>query len=130
MWLIPTYFDNIFAYGCHNSLGAQEFCQMLHRVRNPKDKNIFVSFDHYKYYDCIEDNINYEQVEEMLTNDYYLTYHDLNSNVVQKKYKRIGKERVMFYPYKEEPVYDLYVRNCMKDCLETRRKHYHCQGFQ
>lgn len=110
----PEHFDNIFAYGCHNSLGAQEFCQMLHRVRNPKDKNIFVSFDHYKYFDCIEDSINYEQVEEMLTNDYYLTYHDLNSNVVQKKYKRVGKERVMFYPYKEEPVYDLYVRNCIE----------------
>ena len=47
------HFDNIFAYGCHNSLGAQEFCQMLHRVRNPKNKNIYVSFDQYKYYDNI-----------------------------------------------------------------------------
>ena len=109
------HFDNIFAYGCHNSLGSQEFCQMLHRVRNPKDKNIYVSFDHYKYFDPMEDSVNYEQVEEMLTNDYYLTYHDLNSNAIQKKYKRVGKERVMYYPFKDEPVYDLYVRNCIEN---------------
>lgn len=107
----PKHFDNIFCYGCHNSLGSQEFCQMMHRVRNPKNKDIYVSFDHYKYYDPIDDNVTYKQVEEMLCNDYYLTYHDINSNLVQKKFKRVGNERVMFYPYKDEPIYDLYIRN-------------------
>jgi hypothetical protein len=109
-----VHFDNIFAYGCHNSLGSQEFCQMMHRVRNPKNKDIYVSFDHYKYYDPIDDKITYNQVEEMLCNDYYLTYHDINSNLVQKKFKRVGNERVMFYPYKDEPIYDVYIRNSLE----------------
>lgn len=111
----PIHFDNIFSYGCHNSLGAQEFCQMLHRVRNPIDNCIYVSFDNYKYFDPIEDVVSYNQVEEMLCNDYYLTYHDLNTNIVAKKFKRIGKDRVMYYPYKDEPIYDLYVRNCIEN---------------
>jgi len=110
----PEHFDNIFCYGCHNSLGAQEFCQMMHRVRNPKSKDIYVSFDHYKYFDPIDDTIHYKQVEEMLCNDYYLTYHDINSNLIQKKFKRVGDERVMYYPYKDEPIYDLYIRNSME----------------
>jgi len=110
----PEHFDNIFGYGCHNSLGSQEFCQMMHRVRTPKDKNIYISFDRYKYYDPVDDDISYNQVEEMICNDYYLTYHDIHSNLVQKKFKRVGRERVMFYPYKEEPIYDLYIRNCIE----------------
>ena len=56
----PEHFDHIFAYGCHNSLGAQEFCQMLHRVRNPIKKIYYISFDHYKYFDLIDDIIHYE----------------------------------------------------------------------
>ena len=85
----PEHFDNIFGYGCHNSLGSQEFCQMMHRVRTPKDKNIYISFDRYKYYDPVDDDISYNQVEEMICNDYYLTYHDIHSNLVQKKFKRV-----------------------------------------
>ena len=107
----PEHFDDIFAYGCHNSLGAQEFCQMLHRVRKPKNNTIYMSFDYYKYYDPLEDLVDYNQVEEMLCNDYYLTYHDIDSNLVKKKYKRDGPNRVLYYPYKEEAIYDLYVRN-------------------
>ena len=110
----PEHFDNIFGYGCHNSLGAQEFCQMLHRIRKPKDKNIYLSFDYYKYLDPNEDVVKYHQIEEMLCNDYYLTNNDLNNNLITKKYKRVGKERVVFYPYKEEPIYDLYIRNCIE----------------
>jgi hypothetical protein len=110
----PEHFDNIFAYGCHNSLGAQEFCQMLHRVRNIKEKTIYLSFDYYKYFDPIEDMVTYEQVEEMLCNDYYLTYNNLDNNLIKKKYKKVGNERVLYYPYKEEPIYDLYVRNCIE----------------
>ena len=108
----PIHFDSIFAYGCHNSLGAQEFCQMLHRVRSIKENVINISFDYYKYFDRVDDLISYNQVEEMLCNDHYLTYHDLDNNLIQKKYKRVGKERVLYYPYKKEPIYDLYVRNC------------------
>jgi len=110
----PSHFDNIFAYGCHNSLGAQEFCQMLHRVRNPKDNNIYISLDIYKYLDKKEDIVNYEQSEEILCNDYYLTNYNLDSNLIQKKFKRVDNERVIYYPHKEEPVYDLYVRNCVE----------------
>jgi|SaaInlStandDraft_6_1057023.scaffolds.fasta_scaffold04517_6 hypothetical protein len=108
----PEHFDTIFAYGCHNSLGAQEFCQMLHRVRKIKDNTIHISFDYYKFFDPIEDMVTYNQAEEMLCNDHYLTYNDLDNNLIQKKYKRVGKERVLYYPYKKEPIYDLYVRNC------------------
>ena len=111
----PEHFDSVYAYGCHNSLGAQEFCQMLHRVRNIKDNTINISFDYYKYFDPIDDMLTYEQVEEMLCNDHYLTYSDLDSNLIKKKYKRIGKERVLYYPYKDEPIYDLYVRNCVEN---------------
>ena len=27
-------------------------------------------------------------------------------NLIQKKFKRVDKERVIYYPHKEEPVYD------------------------
>jgi hypothetical protein len=110
----PEHFDSIFAYGCHNSLGAQEFCQMLHRVRNIKENTIYISFDYYKYFDPVEDMVTYNQVQEMLCNDYYLTYNNLDTNLVKKKYKKVGNERVLYYPYKEEPIYDLYVRNCVE----------------
>ena len=45
---ITGHFDYIFAYGCHESLGAQEWCQMIHRVRSPKNKEIFIAIDQYK----------------------------------------------------------------------------------
>ena len=51
----PEHFDNIFAYGCHNSLGAQEFCQMLHRVRTIRENTIYISFDYYKFFDPVEE---------------------------------------------------------------------------
>ena len=54
------------------------------------------------------------QVQEMLCNDYYLTYNNLDNNLIKKKYKKVGNERVLYYPYKEEPIYDLYVRNCVE----------------
>jgi len=37
-----NHFDNIYAYGCEGSLGSQEFCQMIHRVRHPKNKVIYL----------------------------------------------------------------------------------------
>ena len=58
--------------------------------------------------------VTYNQVQEMLCNDYYLTYNDLDNNLIKKKYKKVGNERVLYYPYKEEPIYDLYVRNCVE----------------
>ena len=158
---ITGHFDHIFAYGCHESLGAQEWCQMIHRVRSPKSKEIFIAIDQYKVFDTQDDNVNYNTVEKMLCSDYYLTNYDLHNNIVTKKIKRIknndellklndldrnmvddsddefndsakqemsdGSEgyvgsvgsvgsvaindKVLFYPYKSEPIYDLYVRN-------------------
>jgi len=150
---VPDYFDNIYAYGCSNSLGSQEFCQMLHRVRSPKNKVIIMAIDYYKQSDP-DDNINYNIVEQMLCSDYYLTNYDLHNNIVSKKITKVisyknnidlglddglssndlnitiddsnnksnesnepnlminqNRDRVLIYPYKEEPIYDLYVRN-------------------
>ena len=141
---VPNYFDNIYAYGCTNSLGSQEFCQMLHRVRSPKNNIIYISMDFYKQLD-IDDTITYNIVEQMLCSDYYLTNYDLHNNLIPKKVKKIinasisnslddgidfdsdskndvsnkedvligssSRDRVLVYPYKEEPIYDLYVRN-------------------
>ena len=131
---IINHFDNIFAYGCHESLGAQEWCQMIHRVRSPISKEIFISIDNYKEF-IKEDNIvDYSTVEKMLCYDYYLTHYDLHMNIIQKKVKKIDNliseldwgvediertnigsissdEKIIHYPYKSEPIYDLYVRN-------------------
>ena len=112
---IPNYFDYIFCYGCHNSLGAQEFCQMLHRVRQPKYKTIYISIDMYKYFDITEDLIDYKIVEEMICSDYYLTKYDIHNNLIPKKF---GRDRLIEYKYKTEPIYDLYVRNC-KERIEN-----------
>jgi hypothetical protein len=124
---ITNHFDNIFAYGCHESLGAQEWCQMIHRVRSPINKEIFVSIDNYKLFDKEDNTVNYQMVEKMLCSDYYLTNYDLHTNIVSKKIKKydesdesnmntsIGSvsidEKILYYPYKSEPIYDLYVRN-------------------
>ena len=110
----PKYFDNIFAYGCHNSLGAQEFCQMIHRVRHPKDSDIYLCIDHYKYFKNEDDTCSYEEVERIMCNDYFLTKYDMHSNLMKRKVKREEDERVYFYPYKDEPIYDLQVRNNME----------------
>jgi len=140
---IPNYFDNIYAYGCSNSLGSQEFCQMLHRVRTPKNNKIYLAIDLYKKISP-DDSVDYNTVQQMLCSDYYLTSFDLHNNILPKKITKIvrnsdldfglndgiendlssddeekkempkvisQKERVMIYPYKEEPIYDLYVRN-------------------
>jgi hypothetical protein len=125
---ITGHFDYIFAYGCHESLGAQEWCQMIHRVRSPINKEIFIAIDQYKSYDINEDLVTYASVEKMLCSDYYLTNYDLHNNIVHKKIIKIKEldnniipttigsvalnDKVLYYPYKLEPIYDLYVRNC------------------
>jgi hypothetical protein len=115
---VPNHFDRIYAYGCHNSLGAQEFAQMLHRVRNPKDKRIILTLDKFLPYCQQNDTVDYSQAEEMLCNDYYLTTYELNNNLIPKKY---GKDRKIEYPeqYKKEPIYELYVRNT-QEMLQDR----------
>ena len=112
---VPNYFDNICCYGCHNSLGAQEFCQMVHRVREPTDKTIYVSIDMYKYFNITDDLIDYKTIEEMICSDYFLTKYDIHNNLVPKKF---GRDRLIEYKYKTEPIYDLYVRNC-KERIEN-----------
>jgi hypothetical protein len=112
---IESYFDYIFAYGCHESLGSQEWCQMIHRVRSPINKQIYVAIDEYNPFNETDDTINYEDVERLLCSDYYLTHYDLHTNIIPKKMKKDEKnEREIVYPYKDEPIYDLYVRNCQE----------------
>lgn len=103
------YFDYIYAYGCFNSLGSQEFCQMLHRVRNPINKEIYLSIDNYKEYH-INDNIDFKTAEQILCSDYYLTHYDLHNNTIPKT---MNKNKIQ-YPYKHESVYELYVKNCQE----------------
>ena len=133
---ITGHFDHIFAYGCHESLGAQEFCQMIHRVRSPINKEIFVAIDQYRSFE-LEDTVTYNTVEKMLCSDYYLTNYDLHNNLIPKKVTRVSNldegiideneekeekkintigsitknDKILYYPYKTEPIYDLYVRN-------------------
>jgi hypothetical protein len=112
---IPNVFDSIYAYGCENSLGAQEFCQMLHRVREPINKTIYLAMSLYKEYNEIEDLMTYESVEQVLCSDYYLTHYELNNNLIPIKLKNEEVDgqinRVLHYPYKSDPNYDLFVRN-------------------
>jgi hypothetical protein len=123
---IDEYFDNIFVYGCSDSLGAQELCQMIHRVRKPKDKYIYITVDNFKEYNKEDDSITYELVENMLCSDYYLTQHELHNNLIKKKIKNekveidenIKYEKKIVYPYKDEAIYDLYVRNA-KERIEN-----------
>lgn len=120
---IPDYFDAIYGYGCDNSLGAQEFCQMLHRVREPKNKIIYISMNNFKEFNEYEDLLTFEDVEEILTSDFYLTQYELHNNLVQVKYGRreleegedeSKSERILKYPYKNEPCYRLFVHNSLE----------------
>ena len=119
---VPNVFDSIYAYGCENSLGAQEFCQMLHRVREPINKTIYISIALYKEFNLVEDVMNYQSVEQVLCSDYYLTHFNLHNNLIPAKINKIEikdtindniqYDRILQYPYKEDPNYDLFVRNC------------------
>jgi hypothetical protein len=112
---VPNYFNRIYAYGCHQSLGSQEFAQMLHRVRTPKNKEIVIAIDKYKPYDKEEDFLSYKDTESMLCNNYLLTQYDVHNNLIKKK--AITKNTVE-YPYKDEPIYDMYVRNVKETVLD------------
>jgi len=80
------YFDNIFAYGCENSLGSQEFCQMLHRIRKPKEQSIYLALDKYVEYDESRHEIDISKIQNIICYDYYLTHFDLHNNLIPKKY--------------------------------------------
>lgn len=114
---LPDYFDNIYGYGCENSLGAQEFAQMLHRIREPKDKKIYLSLNLYREYDELEENMPFEEVEQLICQDYYLTHFDLHQNLLQTKMTRSEPdingmtERILSYPNKNDPNYRLIVHN-------------------
>ena len=87
---VTNYFDKIYAYGCHQSLGSQEFAQMLHRVRNPINKQIILAIDKYKSFDKEEDYITYQDTENMLSNNYFLTQYNLHKNLLHTKYQLYG----------------------------------------
>lgn len=146
------YFDHIFAYGCENSLGSQEFCQMLHRVRQPKEKSIYLALDKYSEYDKIRHEIDINKIEEIICYDYYLTHFNLHNNMIPKKFKPNthkdsllklvdgsgGKiiilkdddintiddneiyieEKKFVYPYKEEAIYSVYLKNSQELILD------------
>jgi hypothetical protein len=123
---LENHFDAIFAYGCHNSLGAQEFCQMIHRIRYPKEKTIYLSIDLYKDFNQEEDTYTYNEIESMLCNDYYLTHYNLYNNCLPVKYIRNeNNDIILNYPYKDEPIYDLFVNNC-HDILENKQNFSAC----
>ena len=84
---------------------------MFHRVRSPVNQIIYLAVDRYDYYDTTEDYIDYSYAEEIICNDYYLTKYDINNNLIPKKF---GRDRILIYPYKEEALYDLYVRNVIE----------------
>jgi len=142
-----NHFDAIYAYGCEGSLGSQEFCQMIHRVRHPINKIIYLTLDRYEEF--TEDNrIKYEEAESLICNDHYLTHYELHTNIIPHKIRKIDdylnfvngsseimpysnekkndeqkkdeeisshhNNRVIYYPYKAEPEYELYVRNCIE----------------
>ena len=113
---IKNYFEYIFAYGCHESLGSQEFCQMMHRTREPKKKTIYLAVDRYDYYNVEEDKITRDIGEEVICNDYYLTKYDIHNNLIPKKF---GKDRILDYPYKDDILYDLYLRNSIERIEDT-----------
>lgn len=114
---VPDYFDNIYGYGCENSLGAQEFAQMLHRIREPKNKVIYLSLNLYREYDELEEYMPFEEVENLICQDYYLTHFDLHQNLLQTKMTRTEPdingmtERILSYPNKDDPNYRLIVHN-------------------
>lgn len=112
---IENYIDNIFCYGCNNSITSQELFQMIHRVRSPKDKNIYVTMDNYKSYNNENDEFSYDLIEKMVTQNNYLTENNIHTNVIQRN---ILKKNII-YPYRHEPIYDLYIRNC-KEIIENR----------
>jgi hypothetical protein len=123
---LENHFDAIFAYGCHNSLGAQEFCQMIHRVRYPKEKTIYLSIDIYKDYNEEEDTYSYNEIEDMLCSDYYLTHYNLYNNCLPVKYIRNeNNDIILNYPYKDEPIYELFVNNC-HEILENKQNFSAC----
>jgi hypothetical protein len=80
------YFDHIFAYGCENSLGSQEFCQMLHRIRKPKETSIYLALDKFIEYEKIRHEIDISKIQDIICYDYYLTHFDLHNNLIPKKY--------------------------------------------
>jgi len=145
------YFDHIFAYGCENSLGSQEFCQMLHRVRKPKEKSIYLALDKYSEYDKIRHEVNISKIEEIICYDYYLTHFNLHNNMIPKKFKPNTnkdsllklidgsggnivilkddeqndnsediyiEEKKFVYPYKEESIYSVYLKNAQELILD------------
>ena len=111
------HFDYIFGYGCHESLGAKEFCQMLHRVRTPKNKEIYLCLDKFKIYKEKEHKISYSDAEDILCNDYYLTHYNIHTNLLTKKVEiDNSSNKIKYtYPYKHEAIYEMYIYNCQEN---------------
>ncbi|AXN90998.1 putative herpesvirus replicative-like helicase [Namao virus] len=110
---VQHHFDYIFGYGCHYSLSAQEWCQMLHRVRAPLFKQIYITIDRYMRFDP-ESHVNVNTVEEIIRSSYYLTKFQLHNNIVTKKivFQKNGNDKQLYYPFPEEPLYQAYLYNC------------------
>ena len=99
------HFDNIFAYGCHNSLSHEEFVQMLHRVRSPKDKNIFLTFDKYTTNESrVYTN---DEVERIVSYEINLSQYNISDNLLVYGMAYDGNNECYRYEYvnKESPIY-------------------------
>jgi hypothetical protein len=60
----------------------------------------------------------------MMCSDYYLTHYDLHNNLIQKKVERLSNDNnkrdiILKYPYKNEPIYDIFIRNAW-EILENK----------
>lgn len=140
------YFDHIFAYGCENSLGSQEFCQMLHRIRKPKELSIYLGLDKFVEYEASRHVIGIDKIQDIICYDYYLTHFDLHNNLIPKKYtpntskdsisklidgsggnililsdsekqeenSEFVQEKKFNYPYQNEPIYKVYLKNAQE----------------
>jgi hypothetical protein len=54
---------------------------MMHRIRYPKNKNIYLTLSAYKNYNP-DDIIDMNYVENIICSDYYLTHYNLHNNIV------------------------------------------------
>ena len=125
---VENHFDYIFAYGCHYSLCSLEFLQMMHRVRHPINKQIYLSIDRYKAFNFDDDIYSIDKVERIITNDYYLVKYNLNNTflhpkIVKNKYylndpELLPNENVIYYKSRGDPIFNLVLNN-IKERLEN-----------
>jgi hypothetical protein len=85
-----------------------------------------LAVDIYKDFNKDEDTYSYNEIEKILCSDYYLTQYNLYNSLLPVKYERNeNNDIVLNYPYKDEPVYDLFVNNTL-ETLENKQNFSAC----